>query len=136
MSMMWKVLVCVGLALAVVALGVALAAFLGLDSEIAQSSSAGTITVDLNQVMLKYDDPMQNMHGLLTYRQVFQDALWWQIMDPSVADDVRTEAFLMVGLLNEGRTTEITQEQYDILIAAVQQVWGPRVVQRLEEDLQ
>jgi len=38
--------------------------------------------------------------------------------------------------MNEGRSTEITQDQYDILIAAVQQVWGPAVVATIEEDLQ
>jgi hypothetical protein len=135
MSTKWKVLVCVSLALAVAGVGIGLAAFLRLDVEVAQDADA-PVYIDLNKVMLKYNDPMRNMDGMITYRQVFQDALWWQIMDPHVSEDIRAECFGMAGILSEGRGTEITQAQYDILMNAVQQVWGPAVVVILEEELQ
>lgn len=136
MSTLWKVVVCVTALVAALGLGLAAATWMGLDAEIAQSDPDAPIYVDLTQLMLKYDDPMRNMSGYITYRNVFQDALWWQIMDPHASEENRMECFLMVGMLAEGRGVEITQAQYDILMGAVQQVWGPAVVAAVEEELQ
>ena len=135
MSTKWKVLVCASLVLALAGVGIGLAAFFGLDVEVAQDADA-PVLIDLSKVLLKYDDPMRGMAGMITYRQVFQDALWYQINNPQVSEDVRVECFLIVGLMQENRGTEITQTQYDILMNAVQQVWGPAVVGILEEELQ
>jgi len=136
MSTGWKIAIVVTALVASLAAGMSIGSWMGLDAEIAQSDPGAVVYVDLNELMLKYDDPMRNMSGSITYRQVFQDALWWRIMDPHVSEDMRAECFMLAGLMNEGRSTEITQDQYDILIAAVQQVWGPAVVATIEEDLQ
>lgn len=132
----WKVAIVVTAIVASLAAGLSIGSWLGLDVEIAQSDPGALVYIDLSKLMLKYNDPLRNMSGTITYRQVFQDALWWQIMDPHVSEDVRAECFGMAGILSEGRGTEITQTQYDILMAAVQQVWGPAVVAAIEEDLQ
>ena len=136
MSTAWKVLCIVALLVAVAALGIGVASLAGVTYEAPTARGDETVYVDLSKLMLKYNDPMRNMSGMITYRNVFQDALWWQIMDPHVSEDVRAECFGMAGILSEGRGTEITQTQYDILMAAVQQVWGPAVVAAIEEDLQ
>lgn len=132
----WKIAIVVTAIVASLAAGLSIGSWLGLDVEIAQSDPDAPVYVDLSKLMLKYNDPLRNMSGTITYRQVFQDALWWQIMDPHVSEDVRAECFGMAGILSEGRGTEITQAQYDILMGAVQQVWGPAVVAAIEEELQ
>lgn len=135
MKTIWKVLCIVALLLSAASVGMSVAVFMGVDVEIAQSDPDAPVYIDLSKLMLKYDDPMRNMSGYITYRSVFQDALWWQIMDPHVSEEVRAECFGMAGILAEGRGTEITQAQYEILMAAVQQVWGPSVVAVIEEEL-
>lgn len=136
MSTLWKFACIVALLMAVAALGISIGVLRGVAPEAPTARADEPVYVDLSKVMLQYNDPMRNMDGMITYRQVFQDALWWQIMDPHVSEDVRAECFGMAGILSEGRGTEITQAQYDILMGAVQQVWGPAVVAAIEEELQ
>jgi len=133
MSTIWKVLICVSLALAAVGAGIGTAAFLGLDVEVAQDADA-PVMIDLTQVVLRYQDPMRGI-GLeeITVRSVIQDALWYRINDTRVDEETRVECFAMVGLFHEGRATEITQAQYDILTAAIAEVWGPGVIQKFNE---
>jgi hypothetical protein len=85
--------------------------------------------------MLRYDDPMRNMSGDVTYGRVFEEALWWQINDPNVSLEERVQAFTMVGLMHEGRGAEIDAKQRDILMTAVKRVWGPVVVAVVEKEL-
>lgn len=132
----WKIAIVVTAIVASLAAGLSVGSWLGLDVEIAQSDPDAPVYVDLSKLMLKYNDPLRNMSGTITYRQVFQDALWWQIMDPHVSEDMRAECFMLAGLLSEGRGTEITQDQYAILMEAVQQVWGPAVMAQVEAELQ
>lgn len=136
MKTVWKVVIIATAIVASLAAGLSIVNWLGLDVEIAQSDPEAPVYIDLSQLMLKYDDPMRNMSGMITYRDVFQDALWWQIMDPHVSEEIRAECFGMAGVLSEGRGTEITQAQYEILMQAVQQVWGPNVVAAVEAELQ
>jgi len=132
----WKIAIVVTAIVASLAAGLSIGSWLGLDVEIAQSDPDAPVYVDLSKLMLKYNDPLRNMSGTITYRQVFQDALWWRIMDPHVSEDMRAECFMLAGLLSEGRGTEITQDQYAILMEAVQQVWGPAVMAQVEAELQ
>jgi len=89
MSTGWKIAIVVTALVASLAAGMSIGSWMGLDAEIAQSDPGAVVYVDLNELMLKYDDPMRNMSGSITYRQVFQDALWWRIMDPHVSEDMR-----------------------------------------------
>ena len=135
MSKGWKIAIIITALVSSLAAGLSVGnLMMGREAPTARGDE--TVYVDLSKLMLKYNDPMRNMSGMITYRDVFQDALWWQIMDPHVSEDVRAECFGMAGILSEGRGTEITQTQYDILMGAVQQVWGPAVVAAIEEDLQ
>lgn len=136
MSTLWKFACVVALLMALAALGMSVVVWRSTQAETPTARGDEPVYIDLNKVMLKYNDPMRNMDGMITYRQVFQDALWWQIMDPHVSEDVRVECFGIVGILSEGRGTEITQAQYAILMNAVQRVWGPAVVDILEKELQ
>jgi hypothetical protein len=130
----WKAAVVAAIVLACVAVGLAIAAW--ADVEIAQSDPNAPIYIDLSTVMLKYDDPLRGMSGSITYRQIFEDALWYQINNPQQSSEQRVEAFAIVGLMHENRGTEITEAQYDILMDAVQQIWGPAIVAILEDELQ
>lgn len=133
MSTFWKVVCIVALLMATVALGVSISALRG---ETPTARSDEPVYIDLSTVMLKYDDPLRGMSGSITYRQVFEDALWYQINNPQVSEETRVEAFAIVGLMHENRGTEITEAQYVILMDAVQQVWGPAIVAILEDELQ
>lgn len=132
MSTIWKALVCASLALAVLGAGLGGAALLALDVEVAQSGPE--VRIDLTQVVLRYQDQLTGI-GLeqITVRQVIQDALWFRINDASVDVETRTECFTMVGLFHEERATEVTQAQYDILMDAIADVWGPAVIQEFNE---
>lgn len=132
----WKFAIIVTAIVASLAAGLSVANWLGLDVEIAQSNLEAPIYIDLTAVLLRYNDPLQGMSGSITYRQVLQDALWWQIMDPHGSELTRMECFTIVGMLHEGRSAEISPEQYDILLNAVQRVWGPAIVAVLEAELQ
>lgn len=133
MSTLWKVLVCVSLALAAVGAGIGTAAFLGLDVEVAQDADA-PVMIDLTQVILRYQDPLQGI-GLeqITVRQVVQDALWFRINNAQVDVETRAECFAMVSLFHEGRAMEITAAQYALLSTAIREVWGPAVIQAFEQ---
>jgi len=133
MSTTWKVIViAIGL-LASLAAGMAIGALSKLDVEIAQDADA-PVMIDLTQVILRYQDPMRGI-GLeeITVRSVIQDALWYKINDTRVDEETRAECFAMTGLFHEGRATEITQAQYDILTGAIAEVWGPAVIQEFNE---
>ena len=132
MTTRWKILIVVTALIASLAAGLSVVNWLGLDVEIAQGDE---VYIDLKKVMLHYDDPMRGMAGEVTYRQVFQDALWWQINDPQTSLEERVQAFMMVGLMHEGRGTEIDEKQRDILMRAVKTVWGPGVVAVVEKEL-
>ena len=134
MTTRWKIVIVATALIASLAAGLSIANWLGLDVEIAQGPG-GPISIDLKKVMLRYDDPMRGMAGEITYRQVFQDALWWQINDPQTPLEERVQAFLMVGLMHEGRGTEIDEKQRDILMKAIKTVWGPGVVTMVEKEL-
>ncbi len=130
MNTIWKSVIVGAALIAVLALGMATAAL--FDVEVAQSDPEALVTIDLTRLMLRYDDPMRGMSGEITIRQVFQDALWWQIMDPQASAETRAEAFFVVGVMQEGRGTELTQAQYDLLMEAVHRVWGPAVLAEIE----
>lgn len=132
MSTRWKALVCASLALAVLGAGLGGAALLALDVEVAQSGPE--VRIDLTQVVLRYQDQLTGI-GLeqITVRQVIQDALWFRINDASVDVETRTQCFTMVGLFHEERAAEVTQAQYDILMEAIADVWGPAVIQEFNE---
>jgi hypothetical protein len=133
MKTVWKVLVVLSLLLSAAASGISVAAFLGVDVEVAQSGPED-VRIDLTQVVLRYQDQLTGI-GLeqITVRQVIQDALWFRINDASVDVETRTECFTMVGLFHEERATDVTQAQYDILMDAIADVWGPAVIQEFNE---
>jgi hypothetical protein len=133
MSKLWKGVCMIALLMAVAALGVSISALRG---ETPTARSDEPVYIDLGRVMLKYDDPLRGMSGSITYKQVFEDALWYQINNPQVSKETRVEAFAIVGLMHENRGTAITEAQYVILMDAVQQVWGPAIVAILEDELQ
>jgi hypothetical protein len=133
MSKLWKGVCMIALLMAVAALGVSISALRG---ETPTARSDEPVYIDLGRVMLKYDDPLRGMSGSITYKQVFEDALWYQINNPQVSKETRVEAFAIVGLMHENRGTAITEVQYVILMDAVQQVWGPAIVAILEDELQ
>lgn len=129
MTTRWKIAVVSALLVACVALGAALAAWLAADVEIAQSDPDAPVYIDLTQVMLQYHDQLRGIGPQnLTVRQVIQDALWYQVNNPQATEQMRMECFAMIGLFHEGRATEITQAQYDVLLEAMQIVWGPGVL--------
>lgn len=136
MSRVWKGVCVFALVLAAAALGVGVAVWTGVEYEAPTARSDAPVYIDLTKLMLQYDDPLRGMDGSITYRKVFQDALWWQITDPQVSEATRVDAFFIVGALHEGRGAELTPEQYEILIEAVQRVWGPAVVAVVEAELQ
>jgi len=136
MGTRWKIISVTALLLAVAALGLGIAQMTGLNLEEATARGDETIYIDLSTVMLKYDDPLRGMFGDITYRRVFEDALWYQINNPQVSEETRVQAFAIVGLMHENRGTEIDEEQYAILMDAVGQVWGPAIVAILEDELQ
>ncbi len=131
MTTRWKIAVVAALLLACAALGLAVAVWVATDVEIAQSGD--DLRVNLSQVFLQYEDPLQGI-GLeqVTVRRVIQDALWYQLMNPQSPEGQRAEIFFMIGLFNEGRSAEITPEQYAILQEAIRQVWGPAVIAEIE----
>jgi hypothetical protein len=133
MSTLWKTLVVGAMVLSVLAAGLSLAMLGALDVEVAQSGPED-VRIDLTQVVLRYQDQLTGI-GLeqITVRQVIQDALWFRINDASVDVETRTECFTMVGLFHEERATEVTQAQYDILMGAIADVWGPAVIQEFNE---
>jgi len=135
MSRVWKGACVLAVILAAAAFGISLANWMGIEYEEPTARGGSPVYVDLKQVMLRYDDPMRGMAGEITYRQVFQDALWWQINDPQTSVEERVQAFLMVGLMHEGRGTEIDEKQRDILMKAIKTVWGPGVVTMVEKEL-
>jgi hypothetical protein len=132
MSTLWKTLVVGAMVLSVLAAGLSLAMLGALDVEVAQSGPE--VRIDLTQVVLRYQDQLTGI-GLeqITVQQVIQDALWFRINDASVDVETRTECFTMVGLFHEERATEVTQAQYDILMGAIADVWGPAVIQEFNE---
>jgi hypothetical protein len=134
MNTIWKAVIVGAALIAALAFGMATAAL--FDVQVAQSDPEAPVTIDLTRLMLRYDDPMRGMSGEITIRQVFQDALWWQIMDPQASEETRAEAFFIVGVMQEGRGTELTQAQYDLLMDAVQRVWGPAILAAIEAELQ
>lgn len=136
MSRGWKAATVATAMVAALALGLAIAAFSGLSYESPTARNDEPVTIDLTRLMLRYDDPMRGMSGEITIRKVFQDALWWQIMDPQASEETRAEAFFIVGVMQEGRGTELTQVQYDLLMDAVQRVWGPAILAEIEAELQ
>ncbi|MCK9629026.1 MAG: hypothetical protein M0R37_10595 [Bacteroidales bacterium] len=133
MNTIWKAVIVGAALIAVLALGMATAAL--FDVEVAQSDPEAPVYIDLDELILRYDDPMRGMSGSITYRNVVQDALWYQINNPQVDEETRVELFTVVGVLHEGRSAEITQAQYDMLMDAVQLVWGPAVLSKLAEDM-
>ena len=135
MSKFWKGVCVSALLMALVAFGMSLSVLIGA-GEAPTARGDEPIYIDLSAVMLKYDDPLRGMAGSITYKQVFEDALWYQINNPQVSEETRVEAFAIVGLMHENRGTEITEAQYAILMDAVQQVWGPAIVAVLEAELQ
>ena len=84
MTTRWKaVIIVIGL-VAALAAGMATAAL--LDMEIAQGGNGqgqGHAYGNLKKIITQYDDPMRGMSGRITYRNIFQDALWYQINNPS-----------------------------------------------------
>jgi len=135
MTTRWKaVIIVIGL-VAALAAGMATAAL--LDIEIAQGNGQGQGHAygNLKKVISKYDDPMRGMHHEITYRDVFQDALWYQINNPQVAEETRVECFTVVGMLHEGNTADLTEDQYETLMEAVELVWGPAIISAIQEEL-
>ena len=129
----WKAIVVIALLIACVAGGVAIAALQAADVEIAQGDPE-TIYIDMTQVMLRYFDQLNGIGPQnLTVRQVIQDALWYQVNNPQVAEETRMECFTMINLFHEGRATEITQVEYDILIESMQVVWGPGIIAQFQD---
>lgn len=129
----WKAIVVIALLIACVAGGVAIAALQAVDVEIAQGDPE-TIYIDMTQVMLRYFDQLNGIGPQnLTVRQVIQDALWYQVNNPQVSEQTRMECFTMINLFHEGRATEITQAEYDILIEAMQIVWGPGIIAQFQD---
>ncbi|NLH79049.1 MAG: hypothetical protein GX465_18675 [Acidobacteria bacterium] len=128
----WKAAVVAAIVLACAAVGLAVAAW--ADVEIAQSDPEAPIYIDMTEVMLRYYDQLNGIGPQnLTVRQVIQDALWYQVNNPQVAEETRMECFTMINLFHEGRATEITQVEYDILIEAMQVVWGPGIIAQFQD---
>ena len=135
MTTRWKVAIVAALVLACVAVGLAVAAWLATDVEIAQSGvdPDAPLTIDLTQVVLQYNDQLRGIGPQqVTIRQVIQDSLWYQVNNPQATEQMRMECFSMINLFHEGRATEITQAQYAVLIEALQIVWGPGVLAQFE----
>ena len=129
----WKMLVIAALVLACTALGMSVAIWMGADVEVAQGDPEAPIYIDMTQVILRYYDPLNGIGPQnLTVRQVIQDALWYQVNNPQVSEQTRMECFTMISLFHEGRATEITQAEYDILIEAMQIVWGPGILAQFQ----
>ena len=129
----WKVVVVMTLLLACIAGGLAIAALQAADVEIAQGDPE-TIYIDMTEVMLRYYDQLNGIGPQnLTVQQIIQDALWYQVNNPQVPEQTRMECFTMINLFHEGRATEITQAEYDILIEAMQILWGPGIIGQFQD---
>ncbi len=137
MTTRWKaVIIVIGL-VAALAAGMATAAL--LDMEIAQGGNGqgqGHAYGNLKKIITQYDDPMRGMSGRITYRNIFQDALWYQINNPLVDEATRVECYTIVGMIHEGNVTELTEAQHAILMDAVELMWGPAVLSKLAEDME
>lgn len=137
MTTRWKaVIIVIGL-IAALAAGMATAAL--LDMEIAQGGNGqgqGHAYGNLKKIIAQYDDPMRGMSGRITYRNIFQDALWYQINNPLVDEATRVECYTIVGMIHEGNVTELTEAQHAILMDAVELMWGPAVLSKLAEDME
>lgn len=130
----WKIAIVAAIVLACMALGMAVSAWLATDVEMAQSDPNAPIYIDMTEVMLRYYDQLNGIGPQnLTVRQVIQDALWYQVNNPQVSEQTRMECFTMINLFHEGRATEITQAEYDILIEAMQIVWGPGIIAQFQD---
>lgn len=136
MSNWWKIAVIVTALVAALAAGMATAAL--LDMEIAQGNGQGQGHAygNLKKIITQYDDPMRGMSGRITYRNVFQDALWYQINNPLVDEVTRVECYTIVGMIHEGNVAELTEAQHAILMDAVELMWGPAVLSKLAEDME
>lgn len=137
----WKIVSVVALLLAVAALGLGIMQMAGIDLEEAiarggNGQGQGHAYGNLKKVIAKYDDPMRGMSGMITYRDVFQNALWYQINNPLVDEVTRIECFTIAGMLHENNTAELTEAQHDTLMEAVELMWGPVVLDALEEDME
>jgi hypothetical protein len=130
-----------GLVGLLVGLFVALVALLAQsgDPEIMQGGATPTpIPVPLGSVLLKYEDPIQNIPAQeLTFRKVFQDALWWRVNDPETDQDTRARCFGLISLVNGdiGHATALQPDDLEILMESVRVVWGPGVVDAIEEQI-
>lgn len=137
MTTRWKaVIIVIGL-VAALAAGMATAAL--LDMEIAQGGNGqgqGHAYGNLKKIITQYDDPMRGMSGRITYRNIFQDALWYQINNPLVDEATRVECYTIVGMIHEGNVTELTEAQHAILMDAVELMWEPAVLSKLAEDME
>lgn len=142
MTTKWKTMIVATALLAALAFGLSVNSYWAeIDGQIAARGNGqggngqGHAYGNLKKVISKYDDPMRGMHHEITYRDVFQDALWYQINNPQVSEETRVECYTIVGMLHEGNTADLTEGQYDTLMEAVELVWGPAIIGAIQEEL-
>jgi hypothetical protein len=137
MNTKWKIVIVATVLIASFAAGLSVVNL--LDLEIAQGNGQGQgqghAYGNLKKVITQYDDPMRGMSGRITYRNVFQDALWYQINNPLVDEATRVECYTIVGMIHEGNVAELTEAQHTVLMDAVELMWGPAILSALEEDM-
>jgi hypothetical protein len=108
---------------------------LGADEEIqqgGQSSLSMPVTIELNERVLAYEDPMRNIERVdITQRRVLQDALWWCVNDPDSTDAERAQCFAMISQIHEAREVQFSKEDEALLMKKLPEVWGPAVLEKV-----